>query len=162
MDNHAIPFCEVLKEAMDYTEHNNKSLERLLLEYGVEKINFRRISDYINGQYTPPYTKAKQILDVLGYSMSESELIDSLNANKKYIREINDYKKEKKSEYQTSIRLRLKNILPGREPEYVQFMLENRIVELYGNEGKLSIYIQDLIAADLQRFILEREDINND
>ena len=158
----AIPFYQLLQEAMDFTENNMKSLEGLLQENGVNNINFRRISDYVNGQYTPPYTKAKHLLDAMGYSMSEEELVASLEANKQHIKELSFYKKEKKSEYQTSIRLKLRNILPDREPEYVQFMLENRIKELYGPEGKLSIYIQDLIATDLQRFILESEDVNND
>ena len=158
----SIPFYQILQEAMAFTENNMKSLERLLQENGIEDINFRRISDYVNGQYTPPYTKAKHLLDVMGYSMTEEELVGSLEANKEYIKEMSFYKKEKKSEYQTSIRLKLKNILPNREPEYVQFMLESRIKELYGLDGKLSIYIQDLIATDLQRFILESEDVNND
>lgn len=157
-----IPFFQILQEAMTFTGNNTKSLERLLQENDIDDINFRRISDYVNGQYTPPYTKAKHLLDVLGYSMSEEELVASLDANKEYIKEMSFYKKEKKSEYQTSIRLRLKNILPNREPEYVQFMLENRIMDLYGQDGKLSIYIQDLIATDLQRFILESEDVNDD
>ena len=84
----SIPFYQILQEAMTFTENNMKSLERLLQENGIEDINFRRISDYVNGQYTPPYTKAKHLLDVMGYSMTEEELVGSLEANKEYIKEI--------------------------------------------------------------------------
>ena len=160
--NRVIPFSDVLKEAMEYTGNNTKSLERLLIEKGVEDISFRRISDYANGQNNPSYSRAKHLIDALGYEMTEDELVASLEANRENVRQLNAYRRDKKSEYKTAIRLKLKNILPNREPEYVQFMLENRITDLYGQEGKLNNYIQDLIAADLQRFILEREDVNND
>lgn len=159
--NRIIPFSEVLKEAMEYTGNDNKSLERLLKKNGINNIDFRRISEYMNGQFTPPYAKAKNIMDVLEYSMSEKELVDSLEANKAYIKGLNAYKNDKNPEYRISLRLKLRKILPKKEPEYVQFMLEKRIIELYGQEGKLSIYIHDLIATDLRRYILEREDINN-
>ena len=93
--------------------------------------------------------------------MSEEELVESLKMNKEYVREMNSYSQKKFTAYRVSIRMKLQDILPDKEPEQVQFLLDDRIHSLYGSSGKFSSYVKDLIAKDLKQYVIDQEDIRN-
>ena len=156
-----IPFHEILYSALEEDGLSDREFEKILIENGVDNIGYIRISEYKNGATTPPYSKAKTIIDTLGVEMSEEELVESLKMNKEYVREMNSYSQKKFTAYRVSIRMKLQDILPDKEPEQVQFLLDDRIQSLYGSSGKFSSYVKDLIAKDLKQYVIDQEDIRN-
>lgn len=155
-------FMNVLSGTMDDAGVGVKKLEDILVDKGVYNINFRSISDYKNGVHTPSYSKAKALLDALDYKVTEDELLSMLEQNKKDIKENNDYLYSDNVELRRTIRIKLKRLLPGVEPEVAERYLKDRIQSIYGDETRLSIYIQNLISKDLKQYILEEDDIENE
>ena len=155
-------FRDILQAAMDDYGVGVRKLEELLIDAGITDINFRRISDYKNGNYTPSYVKAKQMLNVLDYEISEEELMDALQENRESIKDQEEYLNSESKEIRTTIRIKLKRLIPDTGPEEAERYLQERITELYGDETKLSNYVQSLIAKDLQQYVIDKEDIYND
>ena len=58
-----IPFHEILYSALEEDGLSDREFEKILIENGVDNIGYRRISEYKNGATTPPYSKAKTIID---------------------------------------------------------------------------------------------------
>ena len=152
-------FTDILTIAMQDYGVGVKKLEELLVDAGITDINFRRISDYKNGLHTPSYDKAKKILSILEYDISEQELLDALNENKESIKDQKKYLSSESKEIRRTIRIKLKRLIPGVEPEEAERYLLTRIEELFGNNKEISNYIQSLIAKDLQQYIIDKEDV---
>ena len=66
-----IPFHEILYSALEEDGLSDREFEKILIENGVDNIGYRRISEYKNSATTPPYSKAKTIIDTLCVEMSE-------------------------------------------------------------------------------------------
>lgn len=116
-------------------------------------ITAKRLSDYQNGVCTPPFVKAKKILLALGINMSDNEIVESLEENAEICRMSKSYTPNPTKK--TSIRIRLRDLIPGISPEHVEVILNSRIEGLYGDGSQFSKYVNDLISKDLNEFILE-------
>ncbi len=157
-------FSYILYDAMSREGVGGRDLERLLVDNGVTDISYKRISEYINGEHTPSFEKARNILRVLNEPIDDEALIHSLDCNRRMIRESRMYytPAESENELHTSIRIKLGKLLPGNFPQENERYLRERIVELFGKERSMSDYIQWLIAKDLQENIISKEEIDED
>lgn len=155
-------FSDILDAAMKDYGVGVRKFEEVLEEQGITDINFRRISDYKNGNHTPTYDRAKLMLQTLEYDISEEELLEALKENREEIKSQESYLSSEAKEVRRTIRIKLKRLIPDTEPEEVERFLQNRIEELYGDSTRISDYIQSLIAKDLQQYIIDREDLENE
>lgn len=153
---------DVLSGTMEDAGIGVKKLEDILIDKGIYDINFRSISDYKNGIHTPSYAKAKILLDALDYKVSEDELLAMLKQNKDDIKTNNSYIYSDNIELRRTIRIKLKRLLPGVEPEVAERYLTDRIQSIYGDKTRLSSYINNLISKDLKQYILEEDDVKNE
>lgn len=152
-------FKDILTVVMEDYGIGIRKLEEILVDQGITDINFRRISEYKSGKFTPSYEKAKILLNALDYSISEEELLESLKENRESIKFEEEYIMTEQKEIRRTIRIKLKNIMPDEEPEVAERYLKERIASIFGDEKNLSNYIQSLIAKDLQQYIIDKEDI---
>jgi len=155
-------FKNILEIAMEDYGVGVRKFEEILIENGITDINFRRISDYKNGNHTPTYDRAKQMLNVLEYDISEEELLDALKENRENIKEQEEYLNSESKEIRRTIRIKLKRLIPGVEPEEAERFLTERIEELFGEGNQISNYIQSLISKDLRQYVIDKEDVSID
>ena len=155
-------FSDILDAAMRDYGVGVRNFAEVLEEQGITDINFRRISDYRNGNHTPTYDRAKLMLRALEYEISEEELLDALRENREEIKNQESYLNSESKEVRRTIRIKLKRLIPNIEPEEAERFLQNRIEELFGDSSRISDYIQSLIAKDLQQYVIDREDINDE
>ena len=151
-------FCSILNYAMDQYAVNATRLSELLNDAG-ENVSRKRISAYMNAERTPKFERAKMMLSVLSYPISDSELKDSLEKNREYIKDETNFELRGINK---SILLKYKNILPERPPEEVGILLDERIEMLFGDRKCFSAYIQKLIGKDLREYILSKEEVIGD
>ena len=151
-------FSGILTEAMQSSGVGGRKLEAILKENGIDDISYKRISDYANGIHTPSFEKARDMLRVLEYSIDDESLLEALKQNREIIKQESDYVLSGSKEIRRTVRIKLKKLLPEKEPEQTEQYLWNRIADLYGDEKQISLYIQELISKDLKEYILARED----
>jgi len=138
-----------------------RDVEKRLTEVGVTNITGKRISEYCNAQHTPSLEKARRIMEVLDYPILEEELLLSLENNRQMIKDgaqlgrVYDINRE----LHTTIRIKLKKLLPECSPEENERYLRDRVMQLFGKEKSLSDYIQWLISKDLSENIISKEEI---
>lgn len=157
-------FSRLLRRAMEESGVGCKRLEELLQDEGVSNISYKRISEYANAQHTPSFEKARAILSVLECPISDEELLDLLKVNREIIKEGNTISGtyDVNKELHTSIRIKLRRLIPRQSPEENERFLRDRIYELFGKEKGLSDYIQWLIMKDLNECIISKEEIRSD
>ena len=151
-------FSGILTEAMQSSGVGGRKLEAILKENGIDDISYKRISDYANGIHTPSFEKARDMLRVLEYSIDDESLLEALKQNREIIKQESDYVLSGSKEIRRTVRIKLKKLLPEKEPAQTEQYLWNRIADLYGDEKQISLYIQELISKDLKEYILARED----
>jgi len=161
LDEYMDSFSRLLNRLMEENGIGCKRLEELLQDEGITDISYKRISEYSNAQHTPSFEKARAILSVLGCPISDEELLALLRVNREIIREgstiSGTYNINK--ELHTSIRIKLRRLIPQQSPEENERFLRDRIYELFGREKGLSDYIQWLIMKDLNECIISKEEI---
>lgn len=151
---HMLSFSEIIKTEIYSQEITLTSLSSNLDKKGFN-ISPKRLSEYQNGLITPSFEKAKAILDELGFTFSSKEIIESLELNREVCKVNKAYTADL---YKLiSVRVLLKKLIPNMEPEQIETILNDRIINLYGDKTKISNYIHDLISKDLNEFILERK-----
>ena len=139
-----------------------REFHRMLEKAGITDITAKRISEYCKGIYTPSFLKAKQMLNVLDYSITDNDLIASLNANKEYAKmRPKSYRRKGDKEIRISVRLKLSKIMPKQDVDRVSLIMDERIEHLCGSKNNYTEYIQALIAKDLDEYILSKESIKN-
>lgn len=151
---HMLPFSEIIKTEIYSQGITLTTLSNNLAERGFD-ISMKRLSEYQNGLVTPTFEKAQAILDELGFSFTSEEIIESLRLNKEVCKVNKAYTADL---YKlVSVRVLLRKLIPNLEPEQIETILNDRIINLYGDKTKISNYIHDLISKDLNEFILEKE-----
>ena len=152
-------FAGILSFAMDEYKVGSFQLAKILKERGIEGISFQSIADYVNGNHTPSFDRAKILLQELDYQIDDDELSYAIARNRELIKNENDYLSADRKEIKRTIRIKLKTLYPEYQAEDTERLLYGRIQELYGDETKLSQYLQGLIAKDLREYILSKEDV---
>lgn len=151
-------FSGILTQAMQAYGVGCRRFEEILSSKGITDISFKRISDYSNGIHTPSFERAKTLLTALDYPISDQALMDALTLNRELIKEETEYVNVGNKEIRRTIRIKLKRLLPGKTEEETERFLWQRISDLCGDEKQLSLYVQGLIAKDLQEYILSGEE----
>ena len=159
------PFGLMLTNAMAEQGVSCKRLEDFLLVSGVTTISRKRIGEYCNSQHTPSFEKARQILHALDYDISDEEILESLRLNRYVIASGNAVSGTNENfgrrELRTTIRLKLWKVAPFQTTEATEQDIKNRIRELFGDERRMSDYVQWLIAKDLREAIISKEEIED-
>lgn len=149
-----IAFSEIIKTELYAQEMKLTTLSARLMERGFD-ISSKRLSEYQNGMVNPSFEKAQVILNELGFSYTPDEILESLKLNEEVCKTNKSYTADM---YKfISVRLLLKKLMPQMEPEETERILNDRIIDLYGDKSRISNYIHDLISKDLNEFILEKE-----
>ena len=102
------------------------------------------------------------MLNILEYDISEEELLEALRENRENIKEQEEYLNSESKEIRRTIRIKLKRLIPGVEPEEAERFLTERIEELFGEGNQISNYIQSLISKDLRQYVIDKEDVSID
>ena len=154
-----IAFSEIIKTEIYTQDIKLTTLSERLMEKGFD-ISSKRLSEYQNGMVNPSFQKAQAILEELGFSYEPAEILESLKLNEEICKTNKSYTADL---YKfVSVRLLLKKLIPRMEPEEIEQILNDRIVDLYGDKSKISNYIHDLISKDLNEFILDKEKKDDD
>lgn len=154
-------FSSLLGKAMDDSELKAVELEGLLRERGTENINFRRISEYLHGVSTPPFDKARVLMDTLDIPIGDEELKESLELNRELIREEREEILNDRYNRSVTVTIRFRNIGKSSKMEDIidnEEMLYRRVTELFGDEKNLKKYVERLIKKDLENYLISEED----
>ena len=152
-------FAGILSFAMDEYKVGCYQFSKILKERGIDGISFQSIADYVNGNHTPSFDRAKILLHELEYPIEDDELSFALAKNRNLIKNEAEYLSADRKEVKRTIRIKLKTLYPEYQAEETERLLYSRIAELYGDETRLSQYVQGLIAKDLREYILSKEDV---
>ncbi len=154
-------FGAYLERAIIECEHpldSYRAIAAFLKENGVTDIDERRVAEYCKATFTPPYEKAKHMLDALGLSVEDEELITALERNRAYAKaQRQGYRRKSDQELRISVRLKLSQLQPDWEPDRTALLLGQRIEQLYGSKSNYREYLQALIRKDLSEAILIEE-----
>ena len=155
-------FSVILTQAMQAYGVGCRKFDEILVESGITDISYKRISDYSNGIHTPSFERAKALLSALEYPIDDKTLMNALKLNREMIKDEADYVSVGSKEVRRTIRIKLKRLLPDKTEEETERFLWQRITDLCGDEKQLSLYVQGLIAKDLQEYILSGEEFTED
>lgn len=112
----------------------------------------RNIQRYRTGEQVPDYIVAKAILEFLNIDINEDELREILLQSKERSKELRKMQKTpSKLLYINSTNIDL-GIDIGTVG--IEEVINDRVRELYGNDGSIKKYIEDLIQKDLNDRIL--------
>lgn len=102
------------------------------------------LSTYLKGEVVPPYEKAKSILNVIGYELTEEELSDILKFSKE------NKKKSQIGKNKIETKLFLKPNMFGFDNIVI---FEEAIEDKYTEKGfdNLNDYLIDLVRKDLEK-----------
>lgn len=138
-----IEFSILLRQLMESENMKLKDLYEKLQGAGAQ-ISYPTLSTYRKGNSVPSFRKAKQIVQLFDYPISDEELQDDLLFSKEVL---HDQREENPDYIQRSVRI--KPELFGMNADSLQLVLRQRITDLYGDEGNLNRYFNDLIKNDL-------------
>lgn len=143
-------YSNLLKNAMYSAGVGEVRLVEMLRERGIDNINKRRISEYINNSTTPPFHKARIIMDTLSFPIDDEMLTESLEYNRQLIRE--EKEMAESNGYTKSFTVKLKYRKMGRFSSSVeaQMVLNARLKTVFGENGTLTEYVEWLISEDLK------------
>lgn len=150
MNKRVMRFSLALNTAMSDNRIGAKALQDQLNEQGITNITRQRISEYLHAVSTPPFKKARVLMDALNYDMPDEDLEASLELNRQLIREekeildLNEYRRS------AIIRLRYRKIYPGKSALEAEQLLRDRATQLFGAEDTLTKYIEYLVYNDLR------------
>lgn len=117
-------------------------------------ISYPTFANYKSFNTVPSYNIARQILDALGYSVSDEELVDILDYSNKELKSIRDYGKKT---MQRGISLIPSYFGEDLNADTLQSLIEVRVHDLFGENGNVNHYINQLIKTDLIRHGLLEE-----
>lgn len=151
MSNKIMPyFSEILNDSMFQETKANRRLVEGLSD--TVQCSMRNIQRYRTGEQVPDYIVAKAILDFLGIDINEDELSEILFQSKLRSKEMRKLQKTPtKLLYINSTNIDL-GIDIGSAG--IDELINNRVLELYGDKGTIKNYIEDLIQKDLNDRIL--------
>lgn len=150
----------LLKSAMETYGVGGTKLAELLRERGIEDITFKRISEYTREISTPPFDKARIIMETLHYPIDDESLGESLKLNRELIKsEKEERLLSSNNDYARSIavRIRMRNISKYDPTIETERKIIDRMLELYGTQD-VSKYLENLVAKDIREHILQKEE----
>ena len=150
-------FSFLLKSAMTESGLGARRLQEQLEERGVTNITYKRISEYLRAVSTPPFEKAREIMDAMEVGIEDDILRESLRENREMIREEKEMVEGDGYNKTISVHVKLRKVLPKKIASETEQILKNRVRTLYGSENNMAKYVENLIAADLQRSLLDEE-----
>lgn len=151
MSNKIMPlFSEILNDSMyQETKANRRLVEGISNSV---RCSMRNIQRYRTGEQVPDYIVAKAILEFLNIDINEDELREILLQSKERSKELRKMQKTpSKLLYINSTNIDL-GIDIGTVG--IEEVINDRVRELYGNDGSIKKYIEDLIQKDLNDRIL--------
>ena len=157
--DHLQTFGELFSDLVTLSGYTTvRRVAGVLNDNGVEDIDFRRVSDYMKGTRVPKHKKAASILRALDYEISDMDLEDLLDYSRDESRKTNMELADMRSRLSTrAVYIDFSKLMEGFESEEAKLLMNNRIVEIYGDEKNASRYVNDLIRKDLEEYILESE-----
>jgi len=158
-------FSNILSDAMtDYGVTTCRGVEKVLIDNGTTDINFRRISEYMNGYTVPPFEKAKALLCALNCEIESEQLEQILKKSRERAKEVKEEFSfnRQKGILKRRLVVNLNEILEGFGESAAESVLENRIKSLFGDENSFSQYVNMLIKKDLEDLILTTEEVKDE
>ena len=131
------------------------------LESSQESVTVRSLQRYLRGDSVPSFEVAKNIIKTGKIKYSDDEIREILRLSRAVGKERKQEQKLIKARFDKHIIIDADNFRIGdMNGEYVLDYLEDRINELYGKKtsSRYSLYIKDLILADLKKGILSNEE----
>ena len=161
-----VTFSELINERINEGMPNaNRLIVNSLTEKNIS-ISMRSLQKYRKGDRVPAFLVAKEILRVLNIPVSDSELADVLENSRQRDEEtvdknyssFNRKEDEHKARTKTRISVDLNKIDIDVGNEIKSQIINDRLIELYGDDDSLSEYIHDLIKEDLTNGLIKEDE----
>lgn len=161
-----VTFSELINERINEGMPNaNRLIVNSLTEKNIP-ISMRSLQKYRKGDRVPAFLVAKEILRVLNIPVSDSELKDVLENSRQNDEEtidknyssFNRKEDERKTRIKTKITVDLNKIDIDVSNEIKSQIINDRLLELYGDDDSLSEYIHDLIKEDLTTGLIKEDE----
>ena len=161
-----VTFSELINERINEGMPNaNRLIVNSLAEKNIP-ISMRSLQKYRKGDRVPAFLVAKEILRVLNIPVSDSELADVLENSRQNDEEtidknyssFNRKEDERKVRIKTRITVDLNRIDIDVSNEIKSQIINDRMIELYGDDDSLSEYIHDLIKEDLTTGLIKEDE----
>ena len=161
-----VTFSELINERINEGMPNaNRLIVNSLAEKNIP-ISMRSLQKYRKGDRVPAFLVAKEILRVLNIPVSDSELADVLENSRQNDEEtidknyssFNRKEDERKIRIKTRITVDLNRIDIDVSNEIKSQIINDRMIELYGDDDSLSEYIHDLIKEDLTTGLIKEDE----
>lgn len=156
-------FSELINEKINEgMPHANRTIVNSLANKNIT-ISMRSLQSYRKGERIPSFLIAKEILKVLKVDMDDDDLLSILNSSRNLPSDTGAEKSyssfERKDEKQSSLKriatLNIEDLDIDADTGIKAQILNDRIVELYGDEREFGEYIKELIEYDLENEILK-------
>lgn len=149
-------FSGILSERMQAMKLSCRELADILAHRGYE-CKIRQIQRYKTGLYVPKYEVASQICQIIMVEMEGNQLEELLTASRKHAETL---RKAKVTNFTILTSINPRNIHLGGDLGLndVIEVLNNRVFELYGDQKKISDYVEALVELDLKNKLLEAKE----
>lgn len=146
MTQYTITFSGLLAQLMSGNGISTiKELHHYLQSKGFH-ISYPALAAYGAFTSVPSFEKAKEILSLLGYTLSGDELSEILSYSRSELR-LN--KKDSQSSFSMGLRIPPKYIDENMTVDQLAMALQLRAKDLYQDSGNITLYISGLIKKDL-------------
>ena len=144
-------FSEILRAHMEATHLKCGDIVELLHEKGNYSIDIKRLSDYHRGIVTPPFAKAKAIIDAGKLEMTDADLETALKENREMIRNEKIAKMAENESHWKRTVIRLEDIAVDGTTSGLQIedLIDDRVAAMFGHRKYFSQYVCELIKKDL-------------
>lgn len=159
-----LTFSELINERINEGMHNaNRMIVNSLANKNVN-VSMRAMQKYRKGERVPSFLIAKEILKIANVDISDSDLSEILENSRNELKEEKpetqnvgfDRKEvEKKANNKRKIVVNLDELNLDVDMELKNQILDDRVVQLYGDESEINKYVQALIEKDLAEEILK-------
>lgn len=138
-------FSVVLRQLIDYSELSMRDLAAELKQSG-SNISYPALAAYKNYYSVPPFDRARQILDMFQYEISDDELIAMLEYSRS---ELKSMREDNYSVIQQGLRIPASQFGQSYNAIQVRDIIDQRIEELLPENGNFNAYVTYLIKNDL-------------
>ncbi len=156
-------FSELINEKINEgMPHANRTIVNSLANKNIT-ISMRSLQSYRKGERIPSFLIAKEILKVLMVDIDDDDLLNILDSSRNIPPDTGaernyssfERKDEKQGNMKRTATLNIEDLNIDADTGIKAQILNDRLVELYGDEKEFSEYVKELIEYDLENEILK-------
>ena len=150
--NMTFTFSSLFIQLLSSSEMSLRKVHQLLND----TISYPALSSYKNFNTVPPLDRARAILNVFNYPISDDELLEILAYSKK---ELKEYNEDDDKLYRKSIRIVPSDIQANLTRQALEQIITSRVLDVDPENGNINKYITELIKKDLYENSYLKEEV---